>query len=34
MQKLAYEGGYRFNWVSTIVDDPDHLRGEARERQR
>lgn len=33
VQRLAYEAGYRFNWVSTIVDDPDYLRGEARDRQ-
>lgn len=32
VQKLAYDAGYRFNWVSTIVDDPDYLRGEARNR--
>lgn len=33
VQKLAYDAGYRFNWVSTIVDDPNYLRGEARNRQ-
>jgi len=33
VQHLAYKAGYNRNFVSTVVDDTDYVRGEPRDKQ-